>query len=152
MNQMTVARYFTQQIALSGKNQKQIAEECGYVNPNIITMFKKGKTKVPLDRAPAIARALEVDPRHFLLLVLKEYQPEVWEVMSKTLGHEAIVTEDELKILRLVRTVGQGRRPNLAIAENHRVLTSAIRETVERDNRMSEAAVARLEAMPKNMR
>jgi hypothetical protein len=53
MNPMTVARYFRQQIALCGKSQRIIAEECDYSNPNMITMIKTGKTKMPFFGAHA---------------------------------------------------------------------------------------------------
>jgi transcriptional regulator with XRE-family HTH domain len=44
------------------KSQIEIATEAGFVNPNMLSLIKSGATKVPLDRVPALARALEVDP------------------------------------------------------------------------------------------
>jgi hypothetical protein len=44
------------------KSQAQIADEAGFVNPNILSMLKVGKSKLPLDRVPALAAALDVDP------------------------------------------------------------------------------------------
>ena len=44
------------------KTQAEIAEEAGFVNPNMVTMIKQGATKLPIDRVPALAKALEVDP------------------------------------------------------------------------------------------
>ncbi|GHF75786.1 helix-turn-helix domain-containing protein [Seohaeicola zhoushanensis] len=41
------------------KTQAEIAAEAGYVNQNMISMIKKGSTKVALDRVPALARALD---------------------------------------------------------------------------------------------
>lgn len=50
-SETSMARYLTKQIdALSGiKNQREIAAEIGYDKPNMISMFKRGETKVPLD-------------------------------------------------------------------------------------------------------
>jgi len=51
---IAVAEYLNQQIALSGVPQTEIAEKLGYDKPNIITMFKQGKTKIPMNKiAPA---------------------------------------------------------------------------------------------------
>ena len=50
------------------KTQAEIAEEAGFVNPNMVTMIKKGSTKLPIDRVPALAKALESDPALLLRL------------------------------------------------------------------------------------
>lgn len=54
------------------KSQVEIAEEAGFVNPNMITMIKSGSTKLPLDRVPALAKALEGDPALMLRLALEQ--------------------------------------------------------------------------------
>lgn len=54
------------------KTQKQIALESGFVNPNLISMIKTGATKIPLDRVPALAVAIETDPGHLMRLALEQ--------------------------------------------------------------------------------
>lgn len=54
------------------KTQKVIAYEAGFVNPNLISMIKNGATKIPLDRVPALARALETDPAHLMRISLEQ--------------------------------------------------------------------------------
>ena len=54
------------------KTQAEIAEEAGFVNQNMITMLKKGSTKVPIDRVPALAGALDCDPALLLRLALEQ--------------------------------------------------------------------------------
>lgn len=53
------------------KTQAQIAEEAGFINPNMIAMLKSGSTKLPLDRVPSLAAALECDPRLLFNLALE---------------------------------------------------------------------------------
>jgi len=50
------------------KSQAEIAHDAGFVNPNVLTMIKQGGTKLPLDRVPALAKALDADPRRLFLL------------------------------------------------------------------------------------
>jgi hypothetical protein len=152
MDQMTVARYLSQQIALCGKNQRMIAEECGYANPNIVTMMKRGSTKMPLDKVALIAKSLEVDPRHLLRLVMNEYHPEAWSIIAENLGQGAVITQAEFDILELMRTIGKGRIPNLGVTENRMLLESTVLAAVERDESRDCAAVVRLQAIPKNLR
>lgn len=54
------------------KTQKVIAHEAGFVNSNLISMIKNGATKIPLDRVPALARALEADPAYLMRLSLEQ--------------------------------------------------------------------------------
>ena len=55
-----------------GKSQAQIAEEAGFVNPNMIAMLKSGASKLALDRVVALAKALECDPRLLFKLALEQ--------------------------------------------------------------------------------
>ena len=54
------------------KTQTEIAGVAGFVNPNMVTMIKKGATKLPIDRVPALAKALECDPALLLRLALEQ--------------------------------------------------------------------------------
>ncbi|MFN3662484.1 XRE family transcriptional regulator [Yoonia sp.] len=54
------------------KQQNEIAAEAGFANPNMVWMLKSGATKLALDRVPALARALECDPRLLFRLALEQ--------------------------------------------------------------------------------
>ena len=54
------------------RTQGEIAEEAGFINPNMLSMIKKGSTKLPIDRVPALAKALECDPALLLRLALEQ--------------------------------------------------------------------------------
>lgn len=121
----SVAEYLDAQINLCGKSQKQIAEEAGFPKPNIITMFKKGDTKLPLEKIGKFAKAIEVDPIHLFKMCMSEYHPETWVEIQKMLG-QPVLTVNELEILEVIRS---------ANVENPRVRTEAerdrIREAIE---------------------
>lgn len=101
-NQITVAEFLSAQLDACGKSQREIAHEIGYDNPNIITMFKQGRTKVPLNQVGALAGALGVNPAHFMRMVLGEYMPETWEAVERALGR-MILSEDEERLIRTYR-------------------------------------------------
>ena len=54
------------------KTQKEIAQDAGFVNANMLSLLKSGANKVPLDRVPALARALEVDRAYLMRLSLEQ--------------------------------------------------------------------------------
>lgn len=78
----TVAQFLTKAIKASGKTQSEICTDIGYSKPNIITMLKQGKTKVPLDKIGPLSRSLGVDGRDFFRIVLGEYMPETLAALS----------------------------------------------------------------------
>lgn len=107
IDRITVAQYLEQQINLCDKSQKQIADETGYEKPNIITMFKQGKTKLPVNKVPAFAKALGVDPIHLLRVVMGEYMPDTWEVLDQMIG-DTLISRDEAIVLTVVRETAGG--------------------------------------------
>lgn len=54
----------------------EIAESLGYQNANIISMFKTGATKVPLEMIPRFAACLHTEQNELLDLWLESYRPE----------------------------------------------------------------------------
>ena len=69
-----LAKYLDQRILelKPKKNQSEIAAEAGFANPNMITLLKQGANKVPLDRVPQLAKALDCDPAWLLRLALEQ--------------------------------------------------------------------------------
>ncbi len=107
LGRISVADYVTQQIAMSGKSQKDIAAELGYDKPNIITMFKQGMTKVPINKIPLFSRVLGVDPVHFLRIAMAEYAPQTWETLNDLIG-DYLMTSNEAEIIEAVREASGG--------------------------------------------
>src|SRR5271168_2244911 len=70
-----IAKYIDKKIhELKGvKTQREIAQEVGYETPNIISMFKRGESKLPLNKIPLLSKALGVDPAHMFRLALEQY-------------------------------------------------------------------------------
>ena len=68
-----IARFLDRQIdTLKGvKTQREIVGEMGYEKPNIISMFKSGQVRVPLDKIPALARAIEIDTADLFRLAVE---------------------------------------------------------------------------------
>ena len=95
MSKLTAAEYLAQAIAVSGKTQKEVARLAGYDKPNVLSMMKNGNTKIPVDRVPALARACGTDPKVMLRIVMQEYHPTLWEVLTQTLGDQILLSSEE---------------------------------------------------------
>lgn len=79
-----LAVYLTNHINNCGKSQKEIAREAGYPNPNNITMIKQGLSKLSIQKAPALAVALGIDPGELVMKVITEYHPGIYEALAET--------------------------------------------------------------------
>ncbi|NMA96533.1 MAG: hypothetical protein GX970_00235 [Phyllobacteriaceae bacterium] len=55
------------------KSQGDIASEAGFVNVNMLSIIKSGGTRLPIDRVPALAKALDTDPRRLLQLAVEQW-------------------------------------------------------------------------------
>ena len=106
-----IAIYLTKQIeTLKGEvSQREIATALGYDRPNIISMFKTGDAKVPLDKIPDLAAALHVDPAHLMRLGLEQYWPDKMGIIGQVFG--GIVTANERVIIEIIRETSGNMDP-----------------------------------------
>lgn len=108
-----LCKFLTKQIhALSRlKNQREIAAEIGYDRPNMLSMIKSGDAKLPLDKVPALAKALGVDARHLFRLTLEQHHPEVARVAHEIFGH--VVSDNEMALVQIFRKITGDADPQL---------------------------------------
>lgn len=91
------------------KTQAQIASEVGWKTPNVLSMIASGATKMPIERVPALARALDVDPADLLRLTLAQHDLLLWDIIEKACGF--IVTDNEKRIVSLIRELSRDSDP-----------------------------------------
>ena len=94
------------------KSQIEIATEAGYVNPNMLAMIKNGSTKLPLDRVPSVAKALECDPKLLFKLALEQSGGAMTAVAVEAI-FGTIVTRNEVVWLEEIRDASGHSDPNL---------------------------------------
>ena len=93
------------------RNQREIAEIAGYSNQNMISMIKQGHTKVALDRAFLLAKALDADPVKVMRMALEQfYTPLAIRDLETALG---TASRNEIRILEYIRELTKGSDPSL---------------------------------------
>ncbi len=95
------------------KSQAEIAEEAGFVNQNMITMIKKGATKLPLDRVPALAAALDCDPALLLRLALEQSAGSTATAAIYEIIGQSPVSRNEMTWVREIREASGDTDPRL---------------------------------------
>lgn len=129
VSESRVARFIAKRInELQGvKNQRDIARELGYAKPNIVSMFKIGDTKLPLDKVPAMAKALDCDPAELFRISMEQYWPELHSVIHEIFGE--IVSKEERDLLSLVRKETEKLGITMT-SDMKKAIVSAIKTTV----------------------
>ena len=109
-----LAAYLTKRILelRPRKSQQEIATEAGFINVNMMSMLKSGKSKIPLDRVSALSKALEVDPR---LLFKMAIEQSSYETTSKVIDEifGTIVSRNEVIWLEALRDASDHKDPAL---------------------------------------
>lgn len=131
-NKITVKDFLTKMIEASGLKQVEIADRIGYEKPNMITMLKQGKTRVPPNKVPLLANALGIDKLHFLRIVMQEYHPEIWEVVEECLESQ-LITDDEMEYVRIIRDQAGGRPITLQNDEERAELRGVVEKIASRN-------------------
>ena len=93
------------------KTQAQVAKEAGFPHPNMLSMIKHGKSRLPLERVPALAEALEIDAALLFRTILAENWPGYERVVIRIFG--AVLTEEERDMIAFIRHVSGGKVPQL---------------------------------------
>lgn len=79
----TVAQYLAEKIDASCLTQAEISRLCGFKRPQMVSMLRYGRVALPFDRIVPLARALGVDEHELAVLAVSEYEPELFEILSK---------------------------------------------------------------------
>ena len=93
------------------KSQIQIATEAGFAHPNMLSMFKSGASRLPLDRVPAFAKALDADPALVFKMALEQSGPTTAEAMAEIFG--VVVTKNEAAWIEEMRDASDHSNPRL---------------------------------------
>lgn len=108
-----MAKFLDKRIGQLPKTQRELAQDMGYTRPNILSMMKSGEAKVPLDRVPAMAKALDADVAHFFRMALEQHfrGTEVTKVINDIFG--TVVSKNEADWLEVVRDASDNTDPAL---------------------------------------
>lgn len=136
---MSVARFLSEHVALSGKTQTEIANHLGYPKGNIITMFKNGSTPLPINKVGPMAEILEVDATHLLSLVMSEYYEQSWEAI-KGIFNRPVLTDNEMLVINMMRDAAKGDVLEMN-ADEAQKMSVLIDQIAARNHSLKEAAL-----------
>jgi len=108
-----LAQYLRRQLPVvaKDKSQREIAHEMGFTKPNIISMYKRGDVRVPLEKLPLLAKAIGADVAYLFRLGLEQYWPEQQEAIDAVFG--TVITKNEARIIKKIRDVTDDNDPAL---------------------------------------
>lgn len=107
----TFLEYLTFAFERSPKTHAEIAREMGYRSENALTMMLAGICKVPIDKVPSLAKALNVEPSHMMALALEDYCPAILRAMEETF--DTVATPNQREWLKVVRHISGDTDPRM---------------------------------------
>ena len=94
------------------KSQLEISAEAGFPQPSMLAMIKNGSSKLPIDRVPGLAKALELDPARLLNLALQQSAGDTTaRAFMEIFG--IAVTKNEVVWLEEIRDASGNSDPSL---------------------------------------
>jgi hypothetical protein len=93
------------------KSQLEIASEAGFNAVNMMAMIKTGSAKLPLDRVPALAKALDVDAAYLFMMAVEQHDPTLARVIRDIFG--TATTKNEVTWLEEIRDASEHTDPTL---------------------------------------
>lgn len=113
-DQTRLAKYLERRISdlRPRKTQVSIAAESGFRQPNMLAMVKNGSAKLPLDRVPALAAALECDPAMLFRMAFEQLAADTTSGAIEAI-FGAIITENEGAWLKAIREASNHSGPSL---------------------------------------
>ncbi|GAA4525407.1 hypothetical protein GCM10023174_09950 [Chelativorans composti] len=107
-----ISKIIEKQMSVLGLTQQQVAEQVGFNNRNMLTIIKNGLGKLPVERAPALAKALRVDERKLIRLALQQnYSPEIVNLIMGP--NDERLSVNEAAIINHIRRVTNNSDPEL---------------------------------------
>lgn len=108
-----MAKLLDKLISKSTKTQRELAADMGYTSPNVLSMMKTGEAKVPLDRVPAMAKALNADVSLFFRLALEQHfrGAAISKAISEIFG--TVVSQNEAHWINALREASDNSDPVL---------------------------------------
>lgn len=85
----------------SDLTQREIGAAVGYDNPNVLSMIKRGEAKIPMEKIPALARVLKVDPVHLTRLVMEQVWVNEERMVADMFG--TLLTQNQRAWIALIR-------------------------------------------------
>lgn len=87
---------------LTDMTNEEIADKLGYSRPNIISMWRTGRTRIPLDRLKPLSDILGVEMITLLPLWLEQYiDKEGYQLVEE--ASKRMVTQDEAELIAVIR-------------------------------------------------
>ncbi|NGO55482.1 XRE family transcriptional regulator [Allomesorhizobium camelthorni] len=96
----------------STKTQTAIATEAGFRTPNMLAMIKNGSAKLPLDRVPGLAKALDCDAAMLFRMAVEQLAEDTTSLaIDQIFG--AIITDNESAWLATIREASNNTDPSI---------------------------------------
>jgi transcriptional regulator with XRE-family HTH domain len=94
---------------------EELADDMGYARSNIISMWRTGKSRIPLERLPDLSRLLNVSMAELMPMWVEQYAPQIRVEVGKMFNR--LVTENEFEVIEAIRQASESTNPKPSRAQ-----------------------------------
>lgn len=91
------------------KTNEELAGEMGYARANIISMWRTGKSRIPLERLPDLSRLLNVSLAELLPMWMEQYAPQMRVEIAQLFTR--LVSKNEWEVIQAMREASESTDP-----------------------------------------
>lgn len=102
-----------------------IAEAIGCGTPEITSLLKLGKMRLPIPKVPQMAEVLEVKPSKLMQMVLREISPETLAAIESCYG-PMVLTDAEARLIQSIRQSADGRESAIMMFDKEAVVALVV--------------------------
>jgi hypothetical protein len=89
-----------------GISDGQLCQELGFDKLITLTLVKSGSIRFPVNKIPALAKALELDTGELLTVALSEADPALWETIKEVFNPMRLTSAEVSMITHLREVCG----------------------------------------------
>ncbi len=110
-----------------GLDDAALADALGYDSPAVIGVIRSGRMRLPMNKARALADALELDAGEVMRQVLLETSPAMLQSIEECLGPLTLTSTEKRLVLKL-REAAAGQAPAPLFLDGNSVVAIVVRQ------------------------
>ncbi len=110
-----------------GLDDAALAQALGYTSPAVVGSIKTGRMRLPMNKARALAEALEIEPGVIMHMLLRETSPDMLTSIEECLG-PLVLTSTERRLILKLRESASGHATTPLFLDGNAVVAVVVRQ------------------------
>lgn len=124
-SQIQTGQWLSEQQSRARVTDQELATALGYESTKVIEMFRTGQMRVPLNKVPPLASALNIEPGVLMRRLLADVDPDLLDAIEHCLG-AICLSNGERKLIEAIRKANRGAEPVPIMFDRDAIITLVV--------------------------